>query len=66
MLTGPDGHAIKHGVPPGEYRVWAFEDIENVPWAEEAWMSQNAGAGEKVSVTLGSVANVTAKRRARQ
>ena len=33
-----------------------------VPYAEDDWMAQNAGSGEKVTVTSGGAANVTLKR----
>jgi len=55
------GYVEKQGVPPGAYKVWAFDDITNVPWADDEWMAQNAGPGEKVTVTLGETANVTVK-----
>jgi len=62
IQTSPDGHATKHGVPAGEYKAWAFDDISNVPWAEDDWMTQNAGPAQKVTVTLGNTASVTLTR----
>jgi hypothetical protein len=55
------GYVEKQGVPPGAYRVWAFDDLANVAWADDEWMAQNAGPGEKVTVTSGETANVTVK-----
>jgi hypothetical protein len=51
------GYVEKQGVPPGEYKVWAFDDLSTVPWADDEWMAQNAGPGEKVTVVSGEIAN---------
>lgn len=53
------GSVEKRGIPPGQYRVWAFDDLTNVPWADEEWMAQNAGPGEKVTVVSGEIVNTT-------
>jgi hypothetical protein len=53
------GYVEKHGVPPGEYKIWAFDDITTVPWADDEWMAQNAGTGGKVTVVQGEIANAT-------
>lgn len=58
---GDDGHATNPGMPTGEYRAWAFDNL-NVPYAEDDWMAQNAGSGEKVTITTGGNAIVTLKR----
>ncbi len=62
MLSGDDGHATQKNLPTGEYRAWAFDNITTVPYAEEDWMNQNAGSGEKASVTSGGAATLTVKR----
>jgi hypothetical protein len=56
------GYVEKHGVPPGEYKVWAFDDISTIPWADSEWMAQNAGPGKHVTVKLGEMASVTVTR----
>jgi len=61
LNSGDDGHAVQKTFPVGEYKAWAFDDL-NVPYAEDEWMTQNAGPGEKVIVTSGGAANVTLKR----
>jgi hypothetical protein len=62
MLSGDDGHATQKNLPTGEYRAWAFDNITTVPYAEEDWMNQNAGSGEKASVTSGGNVTLTVKR----
>ena len=60
--SGDDGHATRQSFPTGDYRAWAFDDLSNVPYAEDDWMTQNAGPGEKVTVTKAGTANVTLKQ----
>ncbi len=70
MQSGPStifalagkGYVEKHGVAPGEYKVWAFDDISTIPWADSEWMTQNAGPGKQVTVKLGETASVTVTR----
>ncbi len=62
LNSGDDGQASQKNFPVGEYHVWAFADISKVPYAEADWMSQNAGSGEKVTVTSGGSVNITVKR----
>jgi hypothetical protein len=64
LVSGDDGHAKEENIPPGEYRAWAFDDIDSVPYAEPDWMARNAGAGEKVTVTTGGTANISLKKTA--
>jgi hypothetical protein len=62
VSSGDDGHATQKNLPTGEYRAWAFDNIATVPYAEEDWMNQNAGPGEKASVTSGGNVTLTVKR----
>ena len=62
--AGDDGNATRQGIPSGEYKAWAFDDITNVPWAEDDWMTQHAGAAQQVTITNAGTANVTLKRTA--
>jgi len=62
LVSGDDGHAKGGNIPPGDYRAWAFEDIDSVPYAEPDWMARNAGAGEKVTVTSGGAAEYRAQK----
>jgi hypothetical protein len=61
LVSGDDGHAKNENIPPGEYRAWAFDNIDSVPYAEPDWMARNAGAGEKVTVATGGTANIALK-----
>ena len=62
MIAGDDGHATNPSMPAGEYRAWAFDNLNTVPYAEDDWMSHNAGPGEKVTVMAAGNASVTLKR----
>ncbi len=62
LSSGDDGHATQKNLPTGEYRAWAFDNLTTVPYAEEDWMNQNAGPGEKVSITSGGNVTLTVKR----
>ena len=62
LISGDDGHAIQKNLPTGDYRAWAFDNSMTVPYAEEDWMNQNAGPGEKVTITSGGAATLTVKR----
>jgi hypothetical protein len=62
--TGLDGHVVFHKLPVGDYQVWAFDgDTAQIPWAEEQWMTQYAGIGEKATVTEGMPTSVTVVRK---
>jgi hypothetical protein len=62
LTSGDEGHATQKTLPTGDYRAWAFDNIATVPYAEEEWMNQNAGSGEKVTIASGGSATVTIKR----
>lgn len=62
IRSGDDGHVGRKNLPSGEYKAWAFDDITNVPWAEEEWMTRNAGRATKVTITTGGSASLTLKR----
>ena len=50
LNAGDDGHATRKNVPAGEYKAWAFDNINTVPYADDQWMTQNAGPGERVII----------------
>jgi len=62
LRSGDDGHATQKNLPTGDYRAWAFDNFNTVPYAEENWMNQNAGSGEKVTITSGGNATLTLRR----
>ena len=60
--AGDDGHASNKFLPTGEYRAWAFDNANSVPFAEDDWLAQNTGTGEKITISTGGTANATLKR----
>ncbi len=64
MTSGDDGHATSKNIPTGEYKAWAFDNINTVPYADDEWMSRNAGPGEPVPIASAGSANITLKLKA--
>jgi hypothetical protein len=61
--AGDDGVVSMQNVPSGEYSAWAFDDLSQVPWNEDDWMAQHAGAPVRVTVSKSAgAAAVTLKR----
>lgn len=60
--AGDDGKATRDGLPAGQYRAWAFDDIRNVPYNEDEWMAQHAGPSQSVTISASGAANITLKR----
>lgn len=60
--AGDDGVATLQNVPSGDYSAWAFDNLSDVPWNEDDWMAQHAGAPVHVSISKTSSAPVTLKR----
>ncbi len=55
--TGPKGHFHFDAVPPGDYKVYAWDDNSKVEYANPAWM-QRYGKAVSVSVAPGQSAQV--------
>ncbi len=53
-----NGHFTARNLPPGDYTVYAWDDLRTVEYAEPDWMRQNASAGVAVTVTAGQTANI--------
>lgn len=62
LRSGEDGVATRQGLPVGDYRAWAFDDISRVPWAEDDWMTQHAGASTNVTITKTGTGSIALKR----
>jgi hypothetical protein len=62
MRVAESGHITRKGLPVGDYTVWAFDDVNMVPWAENDWMTRYAGPSEKISIVQGNTSNLTMKR----
>jgi hypothetical protein len=58
-----DGTFSMKIVPAGPCKAWAFDDAENVEYADEDWMRRYAGAGVEVTIVTGSAAQVSLVRR---
>ena len=52
-----NGHFKIDNLPPGDYKVYAWDDNTNVEYANPEWMRQN-GKGAAVSVGPGQTALV--------
>jgi hypothetical protein len=59
--TGPDGHVKLQGLAPGDYRIYAWDDVQQVEYADAEWMKRNGGSGVAVTVQAGQTAQVTVK-----
>jgi len=62
LQSHDDGHATAKNLPTGDYRAWAFDDVNSVPYLEPDWMTQNAGPGEKVTITTAGNISLTVKK----
>jgi hypothetical protein len=60
--VGPDGKFRLQGLPPGDYRVFGWDDFQQVEWADADWMRRNAGAGVAVTVSAGQSADAKVTR----
>jgi hypothetical protein len=59
--TDPTGHFKFETVPPGDYKIYAWDDNTNVEYASPEWMRQN-GKGVTVTVDPGQTAQVKVTR----
>lgn len=59
---GDDGHASARNIPTGDYRAWAFDNVNAVPYAEEDWLAQNSSTAERFTVTSAGGSTVTLKK----
>jgi hypothetical protein len=56
--TSPGGRFRINGIAPGDYRVFAWDDFQQVEYADADWMRRNGGSGLAVTVTAGRSADV--------
>jgi hypothetical protein len=61
VVTDPNGHFKISTVPPGDYKVYAWDDNNNVEYANPEWMQRN-GKGVAVTVDAGQSAQVKLTR----
>jgi len=60
--SGPDGHVKLQGLAPGDYRIYAWDDIQQVEYADTDWMRRYGGGGVSASVQAGQTAQATVKQ----
>jgi len=56
--AGPDGHYRIQNLGPGDYRIYAWDDLSEAEYADEDWMKRHGGYGQSVSVASGQTATV--------
>ncbi|PYR90959.1 MAG: hypothetical protein DMF84_18570 [Acidobacteria bacterium] len=53
VRTGQDGTYRLRGLPPGDYRIIATEDVEQGEWLDPAFLERVLPSSEKISLTDG-------------
>ena len=53
VRTGQDGTYRLRGLPPGDYRILATEDVEQGEWFDPAFLERVQPSAEKISLTEG-------------
>jgi hypothetical protein len=56
--TDAAGHLHLDGVPPGDYKAFAWEEVENGAWQDEQFLQQYEQRGKPVRVSASSAATV--------
>lgn len=56
--VNPGGHFKLLNVPPGDYKVYAWDDAFQVAYADADWMRRYAGSGADVTVAAAQTAQV--------
>jgi hypothetical protein len=51
LMSQPSGHFKIQSVAPGDYTIYAWDDPNEVEYAEPDWMRRNGGGGMAVTVT---------------
>jgi hypothetical protein len=51
LMSQPGGHFKIQNVAPGDYTIYAWDDPNEVEYAEPDWMRRNGGGGMAVTVT---------------
>lgn len=59
-MAGSDqgGHFKLQNLAPGDYRIYAWDDPSQVPYADTEWMRRYAGSGSDVTVSSGQSSQV--------
>ena len=52
------GHFHMEGVPPGDYKVFAWEDVETGAWQDPDYIRQFEDRGKPVRINEGSTSSI--------
>jgi len=58
ITTGTDGHFRIANLAPGDYRIYAWDDITQVEYADSEWMKHQGGNGQSMTVSPGQTASL--------
>jgi hypothetical protein len=53
-----DGHFRIQNIAPGDYRVYAWDNVSEAEYADDDWMKRHGGYGQSVTVTSGQTATI--------
>jgi protocatechuate 3,4-dioxygenase beta subunit len=59
QTTDQYGRFDLHGVPPGEYKLFSWEEVESDAWEDPEFLKPFEDQGEKISVQEGNTKSVT-------
>ncbi|MDP9055603.1 MAG: carboxypeptidase regulatory-like domain-containing protein [Acidobacteriota bacterium] len=57
-IAGSDGHFKLQYIAPGDYTIYAWDDIAGVQYAEPDWMRRYGTGGSSVTVSSGRIAQI--------
>ena len=57
FMTGQDGHFKLQNLPAGDYQVFAWDDVQEVEYADDDWMKRHA-SGVPLSIQEGQTARI--------
>jgi len=55
---GSDGHFRIQNLGPGDYRIYAWDKLDEAEYADEDWMKRHGGYGQSITVASGQTATV--------
>jgi hypothetical protein len=58
FASGPDGHFRIANLAPGDYRIYAWDDIAQVEYADAEWMQRHGGKGQPATVSPGQTVSL--------
>lgn len=56
--SGADGHFRVPNLAPGDYRIYAWDNLSEAEYADEEWMRLHGGYGQNATVASGQTATV--------